>query len=156
MISSTITIMSLRPAIDGPLEFDLKHILHALRPFLSEWVWCIQKVDWLGDDISEDVCQKVAGTGANGLWISSDALLEIVNKVYQTIEGVFLAFPIATDPGTLPLKDIELKYFPTSPASLAIVAIDGSFFEVYTKDAKHIGALQIFEGIQYENPNLYF
>jgi hypothetical protein len=156
MISSTVTIISLRPAVDRPLELDLKHILHALRPFLSEWVWCIQKVDWLGDDSSEDVCQKVAGMGANGLWISSDALLESVNKVYQTIEGDFLAFPIATDPRVLPLKEIELKYFPTSSAVLAIVAIDGSFFEVYTKDAKHIEALQVFEGIQYENPNLYF
>jgi hypothetical protein len=71
MISPAVTIVSLRPAADKPLELDLKHILHALRPFLSEWVWCIQKVDWLGDDSSEDVCRRVADAGASGLWISA-------------------------------------------------------------------------------------
>lgn len=156
MTTNPVSVVSLHPDPARPLDLDLKHILSALGPFISEWTWCVMSLDWLGDQSSEDLCRAVERAGQAGLWMSAQGLVDSANKVYQTMEGEFLAFPERIDPGTLSSDDLNLRCFPSNRADLAIVAIDGQFFEVYTKNSKWLTSLLDMRGVRREDPSLYF
>lgn len=156
MNTTTVSIVSVRPDPDRRLDLDLKHILSALAPFLSEWMWCIRNLDWLGDQGSEDLCLAVETAGRKGLWMSSQDLVDIANRVYQTIEGEFVAFAKCIDAETISSDDLALGCFPRNEAQLAIVAIDGGFFEVYAKDATFLMPFQGMRSTQQEDPSKYF
>src|SRR5205823_4888644 len=83
----------------------------------------------------ETFCRAVEAAGPEGLWQTSDELLRRAQGIYQTIEGSFLAFSRSLDRHTIDGSDLELASFPSSKAEFAIVAVDGCYFDVYSKDA---------------------
>jgi hypothetical protein len=153
--TQSIAIVSLHPDPDKPLAFDLKEILAALGPQLQSWIWCVRNLDWLGEN-ADAICETVEAAAPGGIWLKSDDLLKRARGVYQTIEGELLAFPCEIDPKTVPVQELSLRAFPGGRAELAIVAVDGGFFEVYAKDAEVIGGLKSFCEVRDENPDNYF
>ena len=128
-----LAVVSIHPDPSHPLGLDLKDILAVLGNRLNDWVWCVKNLDWLGEE-SESLCEAVEAAGPDGVWIDSRALLEAARGIYQTIEGRFLAFPRSIEKESLEASDYSLIAFPASPAALAIVAVDGGCFDVYSKD----------------------
>jgi hypothetical protein len=155
MRTQDIAIVSIHPDPAQPLALDLKEVLGALKPYCERWIWCVRNLDWLGEN-SEAVCQRVEAAGLGGLWMSSQDLLGHARGIYQTIEGEFLAFPREIDLGTVSADEVNLGAFPESRAELAIVAVDGGYFEVYAKDPKLLTALKQFKDVRDENPGAYF
>jgi hypothetical protein len=155
MKTQNISIVSIHPDPAQPLALDIKHILEAFGPYLDRWVWCVRNLDWLGDD-AEALCQRVETAGSAGLWMTSQELLGHARNVYQTIEGELLAFPYETDPKTVTARELNLRCFPASRAELAIVAVDGGFFEAYAKDPDAMSRLRRFGDVRDEDPTKYF
>jgi len=83
-------------------------------------------------------------------------LLNQARKVYQTVAGAFLAFPRGLNMKSIAADDLNLRAFPSSRAELAIVAVDGSFFEVFAKDPELLTPLRKFPDVREENPAAYF
>lgn len=155
MQARTICVFTIRPDPSRPLAMDLKHILAALDGAPAAWVWCVRGVDVLGEG-AEAFCEAVEAAGPGGLWVESDDLLSIAAGIYQTIEGTFLAFPEGTEPGMIPASDLDLASFPTSPAVLAIVAVDGSWFDVYVKDPDLATRIEALPGTTADDPRRFF
>jgi hypothetical protein len=154
MKTQNVSIVSIHPDPTVPLGFDVKDILAALATRLPQWIWCVRNLDWLGEN-ADAVCQMVEAA-PNGLWMTSQELLAHAGRIYQTVEGEFLAFPHNVEPKKVDCQEMSLAAFPESRAELAIVAVDGSFFEVYAKDAGDAAALQAFKNVREENPAEYF
>jgi hypothetical protein len=148
-------VLSIHPDPEQPLAIDLKNLLQVLGPRLPGWVWCIRYLEWLGD-ADEGFDQAVEAAGSSGVWLSSADLMRHAKQVYQTIEGQFLAFPKNTDRGQLDDQDLNLLDFPFNKMELAIVAIDGCFFEVYAKDPSLVNLLSCFKDVREEDPTHYF
>jgi hypothetical protein len=155
METQDIAIVSIHPDPARPLAWDFKDILESLRPYWDRWVWCVRNLDWLGENC-ELVCQRVEAAGCAGVWMSSQELYEHARNIYQTLEGEFLAFPQELPPSQVTSEDLDLRSFPTSRAELAIVAVDGAFFEVCAKDHALLGPLRKFRDIRNEDPSTYF
>jgi hypothetical protein len=156
MRTRELAVVSIHPDRSEPLGVDLKHILAALEGSLGAWVWCVKNLDWLGED-GESLCQAVEAAGPDGLWIDSNELREYVGRIYQTIEGEFLAFPKSIDRQRLDGNDVDLSSFPTSKAVVAIVAVDGCYFDVYSKDPGVTASLvEGLQNVRLENPDQYF
>ncbi len=155
MPTQNITVVSIHPDRAGPLALDLKDLLSALGPHLGEWNWCVRNLDWLGEG-GEAFCRRVQAEGPAGLWIPSEELVRHAAKIYQTIEGEFLAFPQEVDPKTVQEEELNLRAFPASRADLALQAVDGCFFEIFTKDPEVLNALKKFKDLREENPTNYF
>src|SRR5438094_229702 len=134
MQTQELSVISIHPDPARPLDLDLKHILSGLGERLESWVWCITDLDWLGED-GEMLCRAVEAAGPGGLWLDSQELIQHVQGIYQTIEGSFLAFPTSLDRRIIDESDRDLASFPLSKAEFAIVAVDGCYFDVYSKDA---------------------
>jgi hypothetical protein len=156
MKTRELSVISLHPDPSNPLGLDLKQIISALDREIEDWVWCVKHLDWLGEN-GESLCQAVEAAGAGGFWIDSPVLLQEVAGIYQTIEGEFIAFPRTIDRRQLGLLDLSLSSFPASRAVVAIVAVDGCYFDVYSKDSKTTGRLyERFPDARVEDPKLYF
>jgi hypothetical protein len=155
MKTQNVSIVSIHPDPARPLALDLKDLLIALKPDWNQWIWCVRNLDWLGAD-SELVCRDVEAAGPAGLWLTSEELYSHASGVYQTIEGDFLAFPREVDPIAVNGAELDLGAFPVSRAELAIVAVDGSFFDAYAKDSEVLAVLRQFGSVRDENPSLYF
>ena len=149
MITQNVSIVSIHPDPVQPLELDIKHILSALGPAMQGWIWCVRNLEWLGEN-AEAFNRRVDAAGAAGLWVPAQELLDAARGVYQTIEGEFQAFPHEVDP------EETLALFPASQAELAIVAVDGGFFEVYAKDPEVLARLRNFKDVRNEDPRVYF
>jgi hypothetical protein len=150
-----LDVISIHPDPSQPLGMDLKHILSALEGKLGDWVWCVKNLDWLGND-GEAFCEAVETAGPEGLWIDSHDLVEKVKGIYQTIEGEFLAFPRSIERQDVRTIDLGLSSFPTSRALVAIVAVDGCYFDVYSKDPEVTSLLQKLPNARSERPENYF
>lgn len=155
MQTQNVSIVSVHPDPAQPLAFDLKDLLAALTPYLGRWIWCLRNLDWLGQD-GEVLCKKVEAAGPAGFWIPSQDLLKQAGKIYQTIEGEFLAFPSGVDVRTIDAAELSLRSFPWNRAEIAIVAVDGGFFEVFAKDPVRLTALRCFKDVRDEDPSGYF
>jgi hypothetical protein len=155
MKTQTISVVSIHPDPARPLAFDVKDILATLGPYLPRWIWCVRNLDWLGEG-GEIVCRNVETAGAAGLWMTSQELLAQAHKVYQTLEGEFLAFPRDVDPKEITAEELNLRAFPASRAELALVAVDGGLFDVYAKDSDLPASLKGFRDVRQENPEAYF
>ncbi len=155
MSDTSIRIVSLRPDKNRPLDLDLRHILAVLKPLLPHVTWRVRNLDWLGDETSEKLCELVANAGRSGYWISSEQLCIRADDVYQTIEGEFSAFTRDPDPSSLALSDISLRPIPLNNALLVIVAIDGTSFEVYSKDSEYVEQLKTRLGACEQDPRQY-
>jgi hypothetical protein len=152
--TQNVAIVSIHPDPAAPLAIEVKDILAALAPHLPHWIWCVRKLDWLGEN-ADAVCQMVEAA-PNGLWMTSQELLAHTRKIYQTIDGEFLAFPRKIEPNEVAPDEIGLAGFPESRAELAIVAVDGSYFEVYAKDAGIAASLRALKNVREENSDRYF
>jgi hypothetical protein len=155
MKTREIGVISIHPDRSQPLATDLKHILCALEGALENWVWCVKNVDWLGDD-AETFCNAVQMAGYEGLWIDSHELVEQASRVYQTIEGEFFAFPRSLDRQDVSATDLDTGSFRTSKAVVAIVAVDGCYFDVYSKDPEVTSLLEKLPNARSEDPGHYF
>ena len=155
MPAQQTAIISLHPDRAAPLAFDLKDILSALGSKGEQWTWWVRNLDWLGEG-AEDLCRQVEAAGPKGRSLSFTDLLNRARKVHQTVEGEFLAFPRGLDIKSIDAGDLNLRDFPSSPAELAIVAVDGSYFEVFAKDAALLAPLRKFPEVRDENPAAYF
>lgn len=120
---------------------DMNTILAALGSHVDSWNWCVRGVDAVGPTAA-DFCRRVELAGDKGLWLSSEQLLAETAGIAQTIEGEFLAFPITVDPRTLHQNERSWINFPASPAELAIVAVDGTTFDILTKDGRLLSNLR--------------
>jgi hypothetical protein len=156
MPTKELAVISLHPAPDQPLGLDLMQILSALQGRLGRWVWCVRNLDWLGHD-GETFCRAVEAAGPGGLWIDSHELIERAQGIYQTIEGEFLAFSKSLDRRTIDARDLSLSSFPAGRAEVAIVAVDGCYFDVYSKDAGVTNSLyERFPDARADDPDGYF
>jgi hypothetical protein len=151
-----VSVVSLHPDPSDPLGLDLKHILSAFEPKLADWAWCVKNLDWLGEN-GESLCEAVETAGPEGFWIDSQDLVKEVGGIYQTIEGEFMAFPRSIDRRDLESLDLDLSSFPASRAVVGVVAVDGCYFDVYSKDSEALKMLHAkFPDAKNENPDLYF
>ncbi len=155
MKTQNVSIVSVHPDPAQPLGLDIKDILTALAPEMARWIWCVRNLDWLGND-ADALCLMVENAGPQGYWVSFEELFGYARNVYQTIEGQFLAFPNGVDPKSVPLEQLRISAFADSPAELAIVAVDGGFFEVYAKDAGILGLLRQLKNVREEDAKMYF
>jgi hypothetical protein len=112
-------------------------------------------LDWLGRD-AEETCRRVEAAGPSGYWLASDELVRRARTVYQTIEGEFLAFPADVDRRTAGAADLNLRLFPNSRAEAAIVAVDGTAFDVFAKEPDVLAAVKQLPGVRDEDPGMYF
>jgi hypothetical protein len=134
MQTHELAVISIHPDQARPLDLDLRHILSALGKRSENWVWCVRDLDWLGED-GETLYRAVEAAGPTGFWLGSQELEQRAQSIYQTIEGSFLAFPKSLDRRSLDITDLDLASFPASQAEFAIVAVDGCYFDIYSKDA---------------------
>jgi hypothetical protein len=156
MKTQELAVIAIHPDPSNPLGLDLRDILSALGGKLEGWTWCVRDLDWLGEG-GEPFCRSVEEAGPHGLWLDSDELVRAVRGIYQTIEGRFLAFRRSTRRQDLAAADLDLSAFPSSRSVLAIVAVDGSFFDVYSKDPEATRLLRDnFPGARDECPERYF
>jgi hypothetical protein len=138
------------------LAIDLQHIVAALAPFCQEWIFCVVDLDAVGPGAS-GLCAEVDAAGGHGVWLSSVELGARVAGLEQTIDGTVLAFPKDTDVPAVSLTELELNRFPSSRAVAAIVAVDGSYFEVYAKQSRVAELLRCtFRDVRQHDPADYF
>jgi hypothetical protein len=151
-----IAVVSVRPDASPPPRLDLKDILGALAPSQGDRVWYVKGLDWLGRRAAESLCRQVDVARPGGVWLSSDELLRYAQDVQQTVEGEFFAFPRITDRRAINPNDLNLAAFPSSSAELAIVAVDGSSFDVLAKDPHDLEPLRALAGVRDEDARTYF
>lgn len=156
MRTRELAVVSIHPEPADPLGVDLKQILSALGVEAGDWVWCVSDLDCLGVG-AEEFCLAVSTAGACGYWIGADDLQRRAQGIVQTIEGQFLAFPKSLDRTAISAKDLDLWNFPSSQAELAIIAIDGCYFDVYSKDTAIVAMLRRrFADARIEDPSNFF
>jgi hypothetical protein len=140
--SWVLSIKDMAP--QGCLAFDLSDILECLMPTIGSYVWVAFGIDCLGQSFV-----------AEGEWLTSGNLLERSKSTQQTIDGTFLAYKDRIDLATA-RRDYEHS-FVDSDAVLAILAVDSTLFEVYTKIAAHIPLLRSrFLDVVEQDPNEFF
>jgi len=153
MLKRNVYVLSIRDSTEGVLRVDLKDILHALRSYIGRWTWCVRGLDAAGEDLGEfcDLTEKAP------VWLSSQELLALSQRIEQTIEGAFLAFPERLSEVDLDESELELGRFPESRSELVIVAVDSSCFDVYTKDLDCADVIrQSFKDVRSHDPQLVF
>jgi hypothetical protein len=153
MAKRNVYVLTIHDSAEGVLRVDLKDVLHALRSHVPQWTWCVRGLDAVGEDLGEfcDLTEKAP------VWLSAEELLALAQRIEQTIEGEFLAFPRELSEIDLDESELELGRFPESRAELAITAVDSSCFDVYAKDLDCVNAIrQSFKDIRTQDPQLVF
>jgi hypothetical protein len=151
----TIQVLSIHDMKDMQLAVDLKDILRVLTGCLTRWTWCITSLDCQGGQC-DAVCRAVE-SASPGLWMSSEDLVKFARSVHQVIEGTFIAFPNNIDTESIESSDLDLGEFPLHRAELAVVVVDGSWFDVFTKDPEIADLLRrSFDDVRDENPGNFF
>jgi hypothetical protein len=153
--TQNVAVVSIHPDPATPIALDIKDILAALGSHLPQWTWCVRDLDWLGEN-ADALCRTVEASTPNGHWLASEDLLSQARHVYQTIEGEFLAFPRGVEPNEVKVQDLNLGTFPESKAELAIVAVDGCYFDVYVKDPEMLTSLRELGDVRDEDTKMYF
>ncbi len=157
MPKTAIQVLSIHDHKASLLAFDLKDLLQALNRHFAQSAWCITLLECVGGEACEEACRTVENSGGAGLWLSGQELVSLANRIDQTIEGEFLAFPGDIDRATVTEQDLDLGHFPNSKAELAIVAVDSSYFEVYARAPDVLATLrQHFQDVRVQDPGSYF
>ncbi len=140
---------------DGFLSFDLKDILLCLGPSIRDYSWLITELDCIGED-AERIGESVE-KNKKGLNISADDLVEVSQRIHQTIDATIIGTRRKEDLDSLRNGFTGLEHFPQDKTEVIIRAIDSSFFEVITKNQEHVRRLEkCFKNIREENPKNYF
>jgi hypothetical protein len=129
----------------GVLSFDLVHVLLAIEGAVREYEWIVSDIECIGEPIPA------------GIVLSFCQLVDYARGVQQTINGSICGFP---NRNRVPL-DLEsiarIMDFPRSPARIAILAVDSTFFEVLSKDLIIIDELRkAFGDVRDQDPRNYF
>jgi hypothetical protein len=141
---------------DGFLSFDLKDILLCLGPTVRDCSWLITDLDCVGED-TERICESVERNKKKGLNISADDLIELSQRIHQTLEATIIGTPRKEALDSLRNGFTGLEHFPQDKTEVIIRAIDSSFFEIITKNQEHVHRLEkCFKKIREENPKNYF
>ena len=141
---------------DGFLSFDLKDILLCLGPSIRDYSWLITELDCVGED-TEGICETVEKNKKKGLNISAEGLIEVSQRIRQTIDATIIGTRTKEDLESLRNGFRDLEHFPQDRTEVIIRAIDSSFFEVITKNPEHVHRLEeCFKNIREENPKNYF
>lgn len=133
---ATITIVSVLTGSghNGPPP-DLRDILACLGRPIDHWSWCLFRLDAIGPTAA-DICRRIESAGETGLWLTTEQLRHEALGIDQTIEGEFVAFPDSVEPTNVAPEEWSWLNFPSSRAELAIVAIDGTTFDILAKNSR--------------------
>jgi hypothetical protein len=144
--TSNVWVLSIHDRTpQGLLAFDLVDILECLKETMLSHTWIAFDLDFLGGPFVTE-----------GESLTTSALLARARSVAQTIDGTFLAYQDGPVPG-LQNSMWDCDHFPRSNASLAVLAVDATLFEVYTKNDLHSPLLKSrFSDVKEENPEPYF
>lgn len=163
MSKESVWVASIHDAASNGVQLcELKELLGALGEYRQRWVWCITELDAFGhamadNDEVEAACSSVVASNGKGLWLSWDELAMLAERIDQTIDGVFLAFPRGTDRATVQEPETALSGFPSSKAEMVIHVIDSTLVDVYAKDSSIFQQLRKrFRDVREENPRMYF
>jgi hypothetical protein len=140
----------------GGLSFDLKDVLEVLgEELVNRARWCIFDVDATGP-MADEVANRVRESNGE-LFLTGSELRRIAQGLDQTIDGEIVAYPPGTSSELLAEEDLELVAFPRNRMTLAIRAVDSSFFEVYVKDARLVDQLKArFKSVDDRDSASYF
>jgi hypothetical protein len=157
MQQTAVQVVSIHDQNHSLLAVDLKDVLQALGVAPERWKWCVTLLECTGGEFSQAVCDAVESAGGAGYWLSGQELSRLAEDIRQTLEGEWLAFPADVEPEHLSDEDLHLRCFPTNRVELAILVVDSSFVEVYTKDpALPAGLQKAFLDVRPQDPALYF
>ncbi len=154
----TTYVLSIHDArSDGrSMAFDLRDVLCALGDIPKDYRFVLKELDATGPR-ADEIAERLASAAPLGLLVSADELVEIAAGLDQTIDAEIVGYPKTIDPSALTASDRDLAAFPTNCMALAILAIDSSYFEVYTKNVDIIEALErTFRSTRREDPESYF
>jgi hypothetical protein len=136
-----VSIHDMHPA--HYLSFDLQDIMECLLD-IADFVWVAQDVESTNDVIQ---CRMPYTT---------DELLAALKRSGQTINGTIIG-ALQQDVMESDLAAVsDISQFRTSPAQVAIFAVDSSYFDVLTKSHSHIERLRKrFADVRMEDPGNY-
>jgi hypothetical protein len=155
--NSAVWVVSIHDAAtQGYLSVDVKDILGCLGSSIEDYSWVITELDCTGEE-AQSLCDAVESRRGRGLVLSADELLAAAQKFKQTIDAKILGIPKrAYSQQELDLIS-DLWSFPQTQAQLAILAVDSSFFEVFTKDYNQVRLLRkCFKDVREEDSQNYF
>ena len=119
------------------LAFDLGELLEALGARVAALDWLVVDFDPVTDDAAvETLARRVYDEGR--VRLTSRELRAIAGRTRQTIDGLFIGF--ASDAASDLLND--LNQFASSPAAVAIKAVDSTFWVVITKAMDDIASMR--------------
>lgn len=134
--------------IIGPLDgqYELFDLLDALKPEVLKYRWSVSDVELSHlPDATIDINRLVAHSPQEVLWVSGIDLYEWSRSVIISNWGAFLAFK----PEQADFRYVEVPYSEGRPpsiqhaeAQIEIQAVDGAYFEVYSKIPRVIALLK--------------
>ena len=135
-------------AIIGPLEgqYELFDLLDALKSEVLRYRWSVSDVELSHlPDATVNINRLVADSPQKVLWASGNDLYEWSRSVTISNWGAFLAFK----PEQADFKYVEIPYSEGRPpsiqhsdAQIEVQAVDGGYFEVYSRDHRVIDLLK--------------
>jgi hypothetical protein len=140
---SVVSIHDMTPK--GFLSFDLVQIVEALRNEVQNYFWIVEDIE----------CTD--RMPATGVVLSFQELVDLVNKVGQTINATILGYASMDHATQEQRAGTRLRDFPKSLTRVAILAVDSSYFEVFSKDSRITDLIRrAFHDVRVEDPKAYF
>jgi hypothetical protein len=124
-----LSISDKRP--NGGLNFDLKDVLGVLGPAIQEYWWLVTEFDCFGPGY--DLALKVNATNGSGLVLSGTELMEVAEHMRQTLDATLLAIPTRLATSEDSVRRLTSADVTFADVPIAIMAIDTSFYEVFTR-----------------------
>ena len=130
-------------APQGGLAFDVREILASIYDYTAFYEWMAYDLDCTGTHIGE------------GIPLNTERLLALSAQLKQTIDGCFVGY--STKCPSVDVVRQDVAHFPTSRASIVVVAVDSAFFEVYTKEIGIVERIKTsFRDVRDEDTSHYF
>jgi hypothetical protein len=143
---------------DGQLEGELRDVLATLAPDIRRYWWAVVDFEGIGRGASllEADAWQPEGRGA---FFTADVLLAVAREIDQTIAATLIAAPPdAFAPAEARRQEmlLDVRAFPYTQAQLIVQVVDSAFFEIMTKDYRHVQALkERFRDVRDEDPANY-
>jgi hypothetical protein len=154
-MSSSKEVFSLAFLTDSKINrnIDLKDILHVLGDdFVSSLTWGITNLEWYGNEI-EDFLDKEKNAQDGMILISGKEFLETANKIYQTVDGLFIGYLNEKSAKEFLAKKWAYSgYFEKSSAQVKIEIKQNWAITVEVRSKKQAELIiNSFENVQIEN-----